>query len=123
MLVIHPKWKFYSPKRNTMIPLSQASASIILEIEETSSLFLYILPKIRPTQYLVETKHSLTHLFPARPKQWLFFSRNIGKVTPKSYYFHYLIKYFLDQSIQQIFCLILKTEALVSSGYSCKCIL
>ena len=45
----------------------------------------------------------------------VFFSRNIGKVTPKIMYFHYLEKYFLDQSIQKLFNLILKTEALVRS--------
>ena len=46
--------------------------------------------------------------------QWLFFGRNIGQLTPKIIYFHYLRKFFLDQSIQQIFYLILKTEALMS---------
>ena len=35
---------------------------------------------------------------PAR-RQCFFFSRNIGQVTPKIIYFHYLIKYFPDQSI------------------------
>ena len=32
-------------------------------------------------------------------QQCFFSSRNIGYVTPKNIYFHYLIKYFLDQSI------------------------
>ena len=40
-------------------------------------------------------------------------SRIIGKVAPKIYYFRYLKKYFLDQSIQKIVYLILKKEALV----------
>ena len=43
------------------------------------------------------------------------FSRNIGKVTPKIIYFHFLIKYFLDQSIQKIIYLILKKEALMDT--------
>ena len=47
-------------------------------------------------------------------EQWFFFSRNIGQVTPKIIYFHYLKNSFLDQSIQKIFYLILKTEALVA---------
>ena len=34
-------------------------------------------------------------------QQCFIFSRNIGKVTPKKIYFHYLNKYFLDQSIQK----------------------
>ena len=40
--------------------------------------------------------------------------RNIGQVSPKNIYFHYLKKYFLDQSVQKANCLILKTEVLVS---------
>ena len=46
--------------------------------------------------------------------QWLFFGRNIGQLTPKNIYFHYRRKCFLDQSIQKIFYLILKKEALAS---------
>ena len=45
--------------------------------------------------------------------QCFFISRNIGQVTPKNIYFYYLENYFLNQSIQKIFNLILKTEALV----------
>ena len=46
--------------------------------------------------------------------QCFFFGRNIGWVTPKTIYFHYLKKYFLDQNIQKIikFNLIYKAEAL-----------
>ena len=46
------------------------------------------------------------------PNQCFLFSRNIGQDTPKINYFHYLKKYFLDQSIQTTFCLILKTATL-----------
>ena len=35
---------------------------------------------------------------------------------PKSMYFHYLRKHFLDQSIQNTLYLILKTEALMTSS-------
>ena len=45
--------------------------------------------------------------------QWLFFGRNIGLLTLKVIYFHYLKIYFLDQSIQKICYLILKKEALI----------
>ena len=52
-----------------------------------------------------------------RPAHQCFFSsRNIGQVTPKIIYFHYLIKYFLDQSIQKIFYLILKKETLLHTS-------
>ena len=51
--------------------------------------------------------------------QCFFFSRNIGQLTPKIIYFHYVIKYFLDQSIQKIFNLTLKTEALTTT---CHCV-
>ena len=44
--------------------------------------------------------------------QWLLFSRNIGYLTLKIIYLHYLKKSFLDQSIQKIVYLILKKEAL-----------
>ena len=47
-------------------------------------------------------------------KQCFLFSRIIGWVTPKINYFHYIKKYFLAQSIQIIFYLILKKEALVA---------
>ena len=50
--------------------------------------------------------------FSAVDEQWFFFSRNIGHLTPKMIYFHYLIKCFPDQSIQKTFYLILKKEAL-----------
>ena len=46
--------------------------------------------------------------------QWFFFSRNIGELTLKIIYFHYLKKCFLDQSIQKRFYLILKKYALVT---------
>ena len=54
-------------------------------------------------------------------QQWFFFRQNIGHVTPKNVDFHYLKKYFLDQSIWQIFNLILKTAALdtVFSSFRC----
>ena len=45
--------------------------------------------------------------------QCLFFGRNIGQLTPKIIYFHHLRKYFLRQSIQKTFYLILKKEALI----------
>ena len=45
--------------------------------------------------------------------QCFLFSRIIGWLTPKNIYFYYLEKYFLDQSIQKIFYLILKKEALL----------
>ena len=48
--------------------------------------------------------------------QRFFFSQNIGLLTPKIIYFYYLNKYFLDQSIQKIFHLNLKTEALLASS-------
>ena len=44
--------------------------------------------------------------------QWLFFGRNIGQLTPKITYFHYLRKKILDQSIQKTVYLILKKVAL-----------
>ena len=47
-------------------------------------------------------------------KQCCFLSQNIGWLTPKIIYFHYLQKSFLEQSIQLLFYFILKTEALVS---------
>ena len=47
--------------------------------------------------------------------QCFFFSRNIGQLTPKIIYFYYLKKYFLAQSNQYIFYLILKKEALIST--------
>ena len=47
--------------------------------------------------------------------QYFFFSRNIGYVTPKIMYFYYLKKYLLDQSVQKIIYLILKTEALAAT--------
>ena len=43
----------------------------------------------------------------------LLFSRNVGAVTPTIVYFHHLKKYVLDQSIQNMFYSILKTEAMV----------
>ena len=48
--------------------------------------------------------------------QCFLFSRNIGQLTLKIIYFHYLKESFLDQSIQGIFYLILKEEALCSSS-------
>ena len=57
--------------------------------------------------------------------QCCFFSRNIGLVTPKNYYFHCLSKYTLDQIIFNKINLILKTEALNSitpkKGYDALC--
>ena len=47
------------------------------------------------------------------PLQCFFSSQTIGKFTPKIIYFHYLRNYFLDQSNQKMFPLILKTEELV----------
>ena len=44
--------------------------------------------------------------------QWFFFSRIIGYLTLKIIYFHYVKKHILDQSIQYIFYLILKKDAL-----------
>ena len=44
--------------------------------------------------------------------QRFFFSRCIGEVTPKTNYFSYLEKSFLDRSIPKIIYLNLKTEAL-----------
>ena len=49
--------------------------------------------------------------------QCLSFGRNIGQLTPKIMYFHYLKKCFLDRSIQKIVSLILKKEALI--GFQC----
>ena len=54
--------------------------------------------------------------------QCFFFSRNIGEVTLKIIYFHYLKKCFLDQSIQKIFYLILKTEALLGGSVGQPCL-
>ena len=48
----------------------------------------------------------------ARAWQCFFFSRNVGSVAPKIIYFHSLIKYYPDQSIQKTM-LILNKEALV----------
>ena len=48
-----------------------------------------------------------------RSLQCFVFSRNIGQVTPKIIYFHDLKKSYLDQSIQYVFNLILKTGAQV----------
>ena len=53
--------------------------------------------------------------------QCFFYSRNIGLVTPNIYYFYYLTKYFLAQSIQKIWYFILKTEALLRSGGQSGC--
>ena len=44
-------------------------------------------------QYIAEKDVLVTQCF--------VFRRNIGKVTPKIIYFHFLIKYFPDQSIQK----------------------
>ena len=57
--------------------------------------------------------------------QHFLFSRNVGKVSPKINCFYYLIKPFLDRSIQNIFDLILKTEALLctSRGRNICCLL
>ena len=52
--------------------------------------------------------------------QCFFFSRSIGYVTPKIIHFHYLKKYFLDQSIQYIFLFIFEnrsTDAYVQVRY------
>ena len=51
-------------------------------------------------------------------QQCFFFSRNIGYVTPKNIYFHYLLKNNPGQSIQKRCCFISKTEALVISRQS-----
>ena len=48
-----------------------------------------------------------------RALQRFFFSRNIDLVTPKISYFHHLIKYLSDQSIQEILNWKLTTQALV----------
>ena len=47
--------------------------------------------------------------------QCFFSSRSIGEVTLKINYFYHLVKYFLDQSIQKILHLNLKTEALATA--------
>ena len=57
----------------------------------------------------------MVHQSIVRDQQCFFFSRNIGKVTPKIIYIHYLSKYFPDQSVQKTFYLILKKEALVTN--------
>ena len=59
------------------------------------------------TQRLILSRCARQHCF--------FFSRNIGYVTLKIIYFHYLKKYLLDLSIQKKSNLILKTEALLIS--------
>ena len=46
-------------------------------------------------------------------QQYFFFGRNIGKVTPKISYFHYLKKSVLNPCIKKTFYFILKTEALL----------
>ena len=67
-------------------------------------------------QTTLETNTSIAE----RREQCFLFSRIIGWLTPKIIYFYYLEKYFLDQSIQKIFYLILKKEALVvSTGSMC----
>ena len=43
------------------------------------------------------------------------FLAELSLVIPKIYYFRYIKKYFLDQSVQQIFHLILKKEAPIAS--------
>ena len=54
---------------------------------------------------------------------WRFFSRNIVYVTPEINCFYYLIKYFLDQSIQKINYLIFKKASMVSRHASiCWCL-
>ena len=45
--------------------------------------------------------------------QCCHFRRNTAEVTPKVIYFRYLKNPFLDKSIQKIFCLTCKKEALV----------
>ena len=57
--------------------------------------------------------------YPPYPEQGFFFSRNIGQVTPKMIYFYYLKKQFLAQSIQKIFYLILKKDALTPNCQVC----
>ena len=52
--------------------------------------------------------------------QCILFSRFIGELTLKIIYLYYLKKYFMDQSIQKMFYLILKKEALQATlRYSC----
>ena len=54
--------------------------------------------------------------------QCFFFSRKISSVTPKVViHFHYLKKYFLDQSIQKNIPFHCKTEALVPTIHQCFC--
>ena len=68
--------------------------------------------RFRPRHDTVQQVQSATGQT-AQCMQWFFFSRNIGQLTPKIIYFHYLKKSFLDQSIQKKINLILKTEALL----------
>ena len=56
----------------------------------------------------------------SQPEFQCFFScRKIGEITLKTIYFHYLKKRFLDESIQRVFNIMLITEALPSSLFSC----
>ena len=60
---------------------------------------LYQIDKCRGTTVLMSIPG--TEYIGHKCSQWLFFGRNIGLLTPKIIYFHYLIKYCLDQSIQK----------------------
>ena len=68
------------------------------------------------TIYLPQGWELCTSVCCSRYIQYFFLSRNIGQVTLEIIYFQYLKKHFLDQSIQQIFYLILETEALDMSA-------
>ena len=89
--------------------LGQSSLTIFNSILITPSLMVTLEEFVLWPQF-ASTRVSM---FPQRENgQWLFFGRNIGQLTPKIIYFHYLRKCFLDQSIQKIVYLILKKEAL-----------
>ena len=64
--------------------------------------------------FICHTVHARTLSTPGCLIQWFFFSRNIGYVTTQNIELHSLKNLFLDQRMQQIFDLILKTEAPVS---------
>ena len=51
--------------------------------------------------------------------QWFCFSWNIGQVTSKFFYFHYLDKCVPDQCVHKIVYLVLKTGALVNPRLRC----
>ena len=80
------------------------------EVSSKYSICLLFFSK-RSGHHFQRLKHSSSDE-PRCRKQCFCFSRNIGQIIPKFMYFHYLLKHFLDQSIQKMLYSILKIEVL-----------